>query len=84
MKENSSIFICSFCLYSPDTRVIKLVRLLGKDKQPQQKRILCMNKVDLVIDKKDLLKVAKEFRDLPGYDRYTSHIIFFNVCMDLC
>jgi putative ribosome biogenesis GTPase RsgA len=78
MKGNSYIyyFFCSFCLYSPDTRVIKLIRLLGKEKQPQQKRILCMNKVDLVTDKKDLLKVAKEFGDLPGYDRYVSHYIF--------
>ncbi|KAJ1698064.1 hypothetical protein LUZ63_006576 [Rhynchospora breviuscula] len=57
-------------LTSPDRRVIKLIRLLGKEKQPEQKRILCMNKVDLVTDKKDLLKVAKEFNDLPGYDRY--------------
>lgn len=29
-----------------------------------------MNKVDLVEDKKDLLKVAKEFEDLPGFERY--------------
>ncbi|KAK8942498.1 GTP-binding protein ERG [Platanthera zijinensis] len=29
-----------------------------------------MNKVDLVEDKKDLLKVAKDFEDLPGYERY--------------
>ncbi|KAJ3698519.1 hypothetical protein LUZ61_002224 [Rhynchospora tenuis] len=57
-------------LTTPDRRVIKLIRLLGKEKQPEQKRILCMNKVDLVTDKKDLLKVANEFNDLPGYDRY--------------
>jgi len=31
-----------------------------------------MNKVDLVEDKKDLLKVAKEFEDLPGYERFIS------------
>ncbi|KAF3325747.1 GTP-binding protein ERG [Carex littledalei] len=54
----------------PDKRVIKLIKLLGKEEQPDQKRILCMNKVDLVTDKKDLLKVAREFEDLPGYDRY--------------
>jgi hypothetical protein len=29
-----------------------------------------MNKVDLVEDKKDLLKVAKEFEDLPGFERF--------------
>ncbi|CAM8927791.1 unnamed protein product [Rhodiola kirilowii] len=29
-----------------------------------------MNKVDLVVKKKDLLKVAGEFKDLPGYERY--------------
>ncbi|XP_078175674.1 GTP-binding protein ERG-like [Carex rostrata] len=54
----------------PDKRVIKLIKLLGKEEQPDQKRILCMNKVDLVTDKKDLLKVATEFEDLPGYERY--------------
>ncbi|KAJ4792131.1 GTPase Era [Rhynchospora pubera] len=57
-------------LTTRDRRVIQLIRLLGKEKQPEKKRILCMNKVDLVTDKKDLLKVAKEFNDLPGYDRY--------------
>lgn len=35
-----------------------------------------MNKVDLVEVKKDLLKVAKEFEDLPGYDRFA---IFFTL-----
>uniref|UniRef100_A0A1D1ZEM0 GTP-binding protein ERG n=1 Tax=Anthurium amnicola TaxID=1678845 RepID=A0A1D1ZEM0_9ARAE len=57
-------------LTMPDKRVITLIRLLGEKAQPKQKRILCMNKVDLVDDKKDLLKVAKEFEDLPGYERY--------------
>ena len=28
-----------------------------------------MNKVDLVENKKDLLKVAEEFEDLPGFER---------------
>ena len=36
---------------------------------PTQKRILCMNKVDLVKKKKDLLAVAEQFKDLPGYER---------------
>ncbi|XP_073004685.1 GTP-binding protein ERG [Typha latifolia] len=54
----------------PDTRVTKLIKRLGAEVHPKQKRLLCMNKVDLVEDKKDLLKVAKEFEDLPGYERY--------------
>ncbi|XP_038988494.1 GTP-binding protein ERG isoform X2 [Phoenix dactylifera] len=57
-------------LSAPDTRVIKLIKNLGAQVHPKQKRVLCMNKVDLVEDKKDLLKVAKEFEDLPAYDRY--------------
>lgn len=52
-----------------DTRVIKLIKNLGANAHHKQKRVLCMNKVDLVEDKKDLLKVAKEFEDLPGYER---------------
>lgn len=31
-----------------------------------------MNKIDLVEKKKDLLKVAEEFKDLPGYERQGS------------
>nr|CAB3482407.1 unnamed protein product [Digitaria exilis] len=54
----------------PDSRVIKLIKRLGTEVNPNQRRILCMNKVDLVEDKKELLKVAKEFEDLPGYERY--------------
>ncbi|KAG2577410.1 GTP-binding protein ERG-like [Panicum virgatum] len=57
-------------LNMPDSRVIKLIKRLGTEVNPNQRRILCMNKVDLVEDKKDLLKVAKEFEDLPGYERY--------------
>ncbi|KAH0454356.1 hypothetical protein IEQ34_016280 [Dendrobium chrysotoxum] len=53
-----------------DTRVINLIKNLGANAHHKQKRVLCMNKVDLVEDKKDLLKVAKEFEDLPGYERY--------------
>uniref|UniRef100_A0A453RTS0 Era-type G domain-containing protein n=1 Tax=Aegilops tauschii subsp. strangulata TaxID=200361 RepID=A0A453RTS0_AEGTS len=56
-------------LKMPDSRVIKLIKRLGAEVNPNQKRILCMNKVDLVDDKKDLLKVAKEFEDLPGFER---------------
>ncbi|WOL17838.1 hypothetical protein Cni_G26631 [Canna indica] len=57
-------------LTMPDNRVINLIKRLGQQVQSTQKRVLCMNKVDLVEDKKDLLKVAKEFEDLPGYERY--------------
>ncbi|GJN09530.1 hypothetical protein PR202_ga27545 [Eleusine coracana subsp. coracana] len=57
-------------LEKPDSRVIKLIKRLGTEVNPNQRRILCMNKVDLVQDKKDLLKVAKEFENLPGYERY--------------
>lgn len=42
---------------------------MGAQAHPKQKRVLCMNKVDLVEKKKDLLKVAEEFKDLPGYER---------------
>lgn len=57
-------------LCRPDSRVIKLIKRFGTEVNPNQRRILCMNKVDLVEDKKDLLKVAKEFEDLPGYERF--------------
>ncbi|KAK1609362.1 hypothetical protein QYE76_033035 [Lolium multiflorum] len=57
-------------LNMPDSRVIKLIKRLGAEVNPNQKRILCMNKVDLVENKKDLLQVAKEFEDLPGFERY--------------
>ncbi|RCV29614.1 hypothetical protein SETIT_6G026400v2 [Setaria italica] len=64
------MFDVSRHLNMPDSRVIKLIKRLGTEVNPNQRRILCMNKVDLVEDKKDLLKVAKEFEDLPGYERY--------------
>ena len=62
-------------LCRPDSRVIKLIKRLGTEVNPNQRRILCMNKVDLVEDKKDLLKVAKEFEDLPGYERFISFLL---------
>lgn len=49
--------------------MIKLIKRMGAQAHPKQKRVLCMNKVDLVEKKKDLLKVAQEFKDLPGYER---------------
>jgi GTPase Era involved in 16S rRNA processing len=42
---------------------------MGERSIPNQKRVLCINKIDLVQKKKDLLKVAAEFKDLPGYER---------------
>ncbi|KAI3821397.1 hypothetical protein L1987_08964 [Smallanthus sonchifolius] len=57
-------------LTRPDKRVVGLIKQMGSQVNPKQKRILCMNKVDLVVEKKDLLKVADQFKDLPGYERY--------------
>ncbi|WOG81550.1 hypothetical protein DCAR_0100701 [Daucus carota subsp. sativus] len=57
-------------LTRPDTRVVRLINRMGSDANPKQKRILCMNKVDLVEKKKDLLKVAEQFKELPGYEKY--------------
>ncbi|KAI3939463.1 hypothetical protein MKW98_022331 [Papaver atlanticum] len=54
----------------PDMRVIRLINHVVAQVHPKQKRVFCMNKVDFVENKKDLLKVAKEFGGLPGYERY--------------
>ncbi|KAF4391418.1 hypothetical protein F8388_008029 [Cannabis sativa] len=57
-------------LTRPDGRVIGLIKHMGAKSHPTQKRVLCMNKVDLVEKKKDLLKVAEQFKDLPGFERH--------------
>ncbi|PON42266.1 GTP-binding protein Era [Parasponia andersonii] len=57
-------------LTRPDARVIGLIKHMGAKPQATQRRVLCMNKVDLVEKKKDLLKVAEQFKDLPGYERH--------------
>ncbi|CAH8385220.1 unnamed protein product [Eruca vesicaria subsp. sativa] len=57
-------------LTCPDSRVVRLITYMGEEANPKQKRILFMNKVDLVEKKKDLLKVAEEFQNLPAYERY--------------
>ncbi|XP_038883811.1 GTP-binding protein ERG [Benincasa hispida] len=57
-------------LTRPDSRVVGLIKRMGASPHPKQKRVLCMNKVDLVENKKDLLTVAEQFKDLPGYERY--------------
>lgn len=56
-------------LTKPDSRVVRLIERMGSEANPKQKCLLCINKVDLIEKKKDLLKVAEEFKDLPGYDR---------------
>ncbi|XP_024527232.1 GTP-binding protein ERG [Selaginella moellendorffii] len=53
----------------PDQRVRKLIEKLGEKKDPKQKRILCLNKVDLIRQKRELVPLAQEFGSLPGYDR---------------
>ncbi|XP_045806523.1 GTP-binding protein ERG [Trifolium pratense] len=54
----------------PDSRVTRLIQRMGERSIPTQKRVLCINKIDLVEKKKDLLKVAEEFKDLPGFERH--------------
>uniref|UniRef100_A0A803LYV2 KH type-2 domain-containing protein n=1 Tax=Chenopodium quinoa TaxID=63459 RepID=A0A803LYV2_CHEQI len=56
-------------LTRPDSRVIRLIERMGSEPNLKQKRILCMNKVDLIEKKKDLLKVSEQFKDLQGYER---------------
>ena len=41
---------------------------MGFKVNTKQTRILCMNKVDLVEKKKDLLIVVDQFKDLPDYE----------------
>ncbi|KAL3833819.1 hypothetical protein ACJIZ3_008555 [Penstemon smallii] len=56
-------------LTRPDSRVVRLIERMGSISGTSQKRVLCMNKVDLVTKKNDLLKVATEFKDLAGYEK---------------
>ncbi|CAL1393750.1 unnamed protein product [Linum trigynum] len=56
-------------LTRPDLRVIRLIKKLGEQEDAKQKRVLCMNKVDLVEKKKELVQVIEQFKDLPGYNR---------------
>lgn len=58
-----------FHIHRPDSRVTRLIERIGAQSHPKQKRILCMNKVDLVEKKKDLLKVAEQFKNLLGFER---------------
>lgn len=63
------ILILMIHSYRPDSRVIRLIKRMGAEPNPKQIRILCLNKVDLIEKKKELLKVAEQFKDLPGYER---------------
>lgn len=56
-------------LTRPDSRVVRLIERMGSEPNLKQKRILCINKIDMVEKKKDLLKVSEEFKDLQGYER---------------
>ncbi|KAL2652073.1 hypothetical protein R1flu_020201 [Riccia fluitans] len=53
----------------PDRRVKRLVEKIGMEQVVDQKKILCLNKVDLIEQKRLLLPLAKEFENLPAYDR---------------
>lgn len=68
--------ILTFHWSRPDTRVVRLIERMGSISTPNQKRILCINKVDLVEKKKDLVKVVEEFSDLSGYERYVTFYMF--------
>eukprot|EP00249_Psilotum_nudum_P012538 c23843_g1_i1 orf=345-1682(+) len=53
----------------PDKRVSRLVERFGKEECPHPKRVLCLNKVDIIKRKSDLLPLATQFGNLPGYER---------------
>ncbi|KAL3699780.1 hypothetical protein R1sor_017802 [Riccia sorocarpa] len=53
----------------PDRRVKRLVEKIGMEQVVDQKKVLCLNKVDLIEQKRLLLPLAKEFENLPAYDR---------------
>lgn len=68
-NDSSVVHLCR-----RDSRVVGLIKCVGAQASPKQRRVLCMNKIDLVEKKKDLSNVLEEFQDLPGYDRYGFHI----------
>lgn len=63
--------------------MIGLIKQMGSQVNPKQKRILCMNKVDLVEKKKDLLMVVNRFKDLHEYERHPILIfqLFFPISL---
>lgn len=76
------VLILIFHKFRPDSRVVRLIERMGSISTPNQRRVLCMNKVDLVAKKSDLLKVVEEFKDLPGYERYVLYIHCFPLLID--
>ncbi|EPS72273.1 hypothetical protein M569_02487, partial [Genlisea aurea] len=54
----------------PDSRVVRLIERMGSDSSTNQKRILCLNKIDLVEKKSELNKALEKFKDLPGYEKH--------------
>lgn len=52
----------------PDKRVLRLIERLGTDENPYPKRVLVLNKVDIIENKKQLLPLAQQFEKLPGYE----------------
>ncbi|KAJ8545043.1 hypothetical protein K7X08_017626 [Anisodus acutangulus] len=48
------IFDAQRHLTKPDSRVVRLMEKMGSEANPSQKRLLCINKVDLIEKKKDL------------------------------
>jgi GTP-binding protein Era len=63
------IKICML-LSRPDKRVQRLVEKLGKEEKLGQIRVLALNKVDAIEQKRSLLPLAKQFEDLLGFDRF--------------
>lgn len=55
-------------IHKPDRRVLRLVERLGTEENPYPKRVLVLNKVDIVENKKHLLPLAQQFEKLPGYE----------------
>eukprot|EP00250_Pteridium_aquilinum_P009007 c18379_g1_i1 orf=844-2430(-) len=55
-------------IHKPDKRVLRLVERLGTEENPYPKRVLVLNKVDIVEDKRHLLPLAQQFDKLPGYE----------------
>ncbi|KAH7295721.1 hypothetical protein KP509_27G062200 [Ceratopteris richardii] len=55
-------------IHKSDKRVIRLVEKLGSEVSPNLKKSLVLNKVDIVENKKQLLPLAQQFENLPGYE----------------
>eukprot|EP00897_Mesotaenium_endlicherianum_P007276 jgi/Mesen1/6577/ME000336S05800 len=53
----------------PDPRVWRLLERLGAERLAGQQRLVCLNKVDLVRDKQQLLPLAQRIQALHAFDR---------------